>query len=103
EQAVLSLLTLPDRPDGIFVASDRLSMGCLAALKEHNTSNDLIVAGFSNSEFAELLKPSISVVRQPAFEMGRVAAEMLISIIESKHPVEKFENVKLDTTFFINE
>jgi len=103
EQAVLSLLSLAEQPDGIFVASDRLSMGCLATLKEHATGNGLRIAGFNNSEFAELLKPSISVVRQPAFEMGRLAAEKLIDVIESKNPVEHFENVQLDTTFFINE
>lgn len=102
EQAVISLLNLPDKPDAIFVASDRLSMGCLSALKKHGAEN-LLVAGFSNSDVVELFNPSLSCVRQPAFEMGRIATEMLISLIEAKYPVEEFETRILDTTFSPNE
>jgi LacI family transcriptional regulator len=103
ENAVKALLSLPEKPDAIFVASDRLSMGCLAALKKYNPNNDLIIAGFSNSDVVNLLKPSLSCIKQPAFEMGRIATEMLIDLIESKYPVEKFETKILDTTFYVNE
>jgi LacI family transcriptional regulator len=103
EQAVKAILNLPEKPDAIFVASDRLSMACLSALKKYNPENDIIVAGFSNSDVVNLLKPSLTCVRQPAFEMGRIATEMLISLIESKHAVEKFETKILDTTLYINE
>jgi LacI family transcriptional regulator len=103
DSAVKALLELPIKPDAIFVASDRLSIGCLEALKKYNTAGDIIVAGFSNSDVVNLLKPSLSYVRQPAFEMGRIATEMLISLIESKYPVEEFETRILDTTFHVNE
>jgi LacI family transcriptional regulator len=99
EQAMISLLSLPDKPDAIFVASDRLSMSCLAALKKHDSGN-ILVAGFSNSDVVELFSPSLSCVRQPAFEMGRIATEMLISLIEAKYPVEEFETKILENTFF---
>jgi LacI family transcriptional regulator len=102
ENVVKELLAVENRPDAIFVASDRLSTGCLAALKKYNKGADLVIAGFCNSDVVDLLKPSLSSVRQPAFEMGRKAAEMLISIIESKYPVEDFETVILDTTFHEN-
>ncbi len=102
EDAVKYFLNMPDKPDAIFVASDRLSTGCLAALKKYNIKNDILIAGFSNSDVVELLTPSLSAVRQPAFEMGRKAAEMLISLIESKYPVEEFETAILDTTFHEN-
>src|ERR1700712_1621149 len=36
EVAVNRLLTLPDKPEAIFVAGDRLSTGCLISLKQHN-------------------------------------------------------------------
>ena len=38
-----------------------------------------------------------------AFEMGRIATEMLISLIESKYPIEEFETRILDTTLHISE
>ena len=103
EQAVKAILNLPEKPDAIFVASDRLSMACLSALKKYNPSDDIIVAGFSNSDVVNLLKPSLTCVRQPAFEMGRIATEMLINLIESKRTTENFETKILDTTLYINE
>lgn len=103
ELAIKDLLNRKDKPDGIFVASDRLSIGCLTAIKKHSNGDSPIIAGFSNSDVVDLLKPSISSVKQPAFEMGRKAAEMLINIIESKYPIETFETFVLDTTFYVNK
>lgn len=103
ESAIKDLLDREDKPDGIFVASDRLSIGCLTAIKKYSKGNHPIISGFSNSDVVDLLKPSISSVRQPAFEMGRKAAELLISIIESKYPIEEFETFVLDTSFQRNE
>ncbi|KHJ39322.1 catabolite control protein A [Pedobacter glucosidilyticus] len=91
-----------DPPDAIFVASDRLSTGCLSTLKKYAHNSDILIAGFSNSELVELLNPSLSYIRQPAFDMGKKAAEMLISIIESKYPIEEFESIMLDTTLHPN-
>jgi LacI family transcriptional regulator len=56
--------------------------------------------GFSNLDLTDLLTPSLSVVRQPASEMGRIAAELLIKTIESKRAVTTFEEVILPTELF---
>jgi LacI family transcriptional regulator len=45
-----------------------------------------------------LFSPTITAVRQPAFEMGKKAAELLIQQIESKYPVEDFETIVLPTS-----
>ncbi|SKB58474.1 transcriptional regulator, LacI family [Parapedobacter luteus] len=98
EEAVRYFLSLPERPDAVFVASDRLSMGCLSAYnKLAPKSEHPAVAGFSNSDVLDLLQPNFTCVRQPAFEMGRMAMEMLIQLIESRYPVYDFENVVLQT------
>jgi LacI family transcriptional regulator len=39
-------------------------------------------------------------VQQPAAEMGRIAAELLIKMIESKKPTTQFEHVILPTELF---
>jgi len=97
ENAVQYFINLPEKPDAIFVASDRLSMGCLSAYnklapKEMHPA----VAGFSNSDVLDLLQPGFTCVRQPAFKMGQLAMEMLIQLIESRYPVYDFESVVLD-------
>ncbi len=104
EEAVKKILSFPKGVDAIFVSSDRLSIGCLTALKKfHSGPNYIPVAGFSNSDVVELLKPSLSYVRQPAFEMGRIATELLINLIEAKYPVTEFETRVLDTELFVND
>ena len=51
----------------------------------------------------ELFNPPLSVVRQPALEIGQVATELLISMIESKRPVTEFETRILKTELIIRE
>ncbi len=98
DDAIAYFLKLAERPDAIFVASDRLSMGCLSAYNRlAPTAEHPAVAGFSNSEVLDLLQPGFTCVRQPAFEMGRVAMDMLIQLIESRYPVYDFKQVVLDT------
>lgn len=98
EDAIKYFISMDEKPDAIFVASDRLSIGCLTALKKlspHQTHP--AVTGFSNSDILDLLQPGFSCVRQPAFEMGRIAMNMLVQLIESKYPVTEFESIVLDT------
>lgn len=103
ENAVKTFLSMPEKPNAVFVASDRLSIGCLKALKKFGAdANQIAMAGFSNSDVVELLKHPISHVRQPAFEMGQIAIEMLIKLIESKYPVTEFETRVLDAQIFRN-
>ncbi len=98
EDAVRYFLSLDEKPHAIFVASDRLSMGCLSAYNKLAPKGEHpVVAGFSNSEVLDLIQPGFLCVRQPAFEMGRTAMEMLIQLIESRYPVYDFENIVLDT------
>lgn len=39
----------------------------------------------------------MNVVRQPAVEMGKIATELLIKMIESNYPIEEFETITLQT------
>jgi len=98
DAAVQYFLSMEEKPDAIFVASDRLSIGCLTAIKKYADSNyHPAIAGFSNSDVLDLFSTDFSSIRQPAFEMGRVAAEKLIQLIESKYPVYEHESIVLDT------
>lgn len=97
EDAVKDLLA-NDKPDAIFISSDRISISCIRALKNLNFDpNEIAIAGFSNSDVVDLLQPSISYVKQKSFEMGQVAVEMLLRLIESKYPITEFETRVLDT------
>lgn len=98
ENAVKYFLAMDENPDAIFIASDRLSLGCITALNLlSDKDNRPSLAGFSNSDVLNLLQTDFSCIRQPAFEMGRVATDMLIQLIESKNKVSDFESIELDT------
>ncbi len=103
EIAVNEIVSLPDRPDSIFVAGDRLTTGCMIALKNCGLKipTDIAITGFTNSDVAGLFDPSLTTVRQPAFKIGQIATEMLIQLIESKRPVTDFETKMLETELFI--
>lgn len=97
EEAVDQLLQLPQRPDAILATSDKLTTGCLRVLKARKVKvpDEVGLVGFSNADFTELLDPSLTIIKQPAFEMGELATNLLLQLIESKRPVEQFEVKKL--------
>jgi LacI family transcriptional regulator len=103
ETAIRELLDLDVQPDAIFVAGDRLTMCCMHVLKGMNIlkPTGIQIAGFSNSDVLDLFNPSLTSVFQPAFEMGQVATEKLLELIEAKYPVTEFERKILNTSLFI--
>lgn len=104
-QALTELLQLPDKPDAIFTASDRLSTTTLSLLRKMQIliPQQMGLVGFTNSISADIFNPSLTAVVQPALEMGRLATEMLIQLIESKRPVTTFEKRILETELKIRD
>jgi LacI family transcriptional regulator len=78
-------------------------MCCMHVLKSLNVRGPIgiKIAGFSNSDVLDLFNPSLTSVFQPAFEMGKLATEKLLELIEAKYPVTEFETKVLDTRLFI--
>ncbi|HEX7847992.1 MAG TPA: LacI family DNA-binding transcriptional regulator [Chitinophagaceae bacterium] len=103
EEAVNELLQNPQRPDAILATSDKLTTGCLRVLKAKNINvpAEMGLVGFSNTDLTELLDPPLTVIKQPAFEMGEIATSLLLDLIESKRPVTEFEIKKLDAELIV--
>ncbi len=103
EDALQSLFKLKAKPDAFFTAGDRLTIMCFKLLKKMNNKKDFGFTGFTNTQLGDVVSPSLTVVRQPAFEIGQTAIEFLIQMIESKRPVTEFENKVLETELVIRE
>jgi LacI family transcriptional regulator len=105
EDAINKLFTQRNKPDAIFATSDKLTTGCLKTLKRRGLKvpDDVSVVGFSNTDIAELIDPPLTVVRQPAIEMGKAAIELLLQLIESKRPIKEFEKRILTPELQIRE
>ena len=93
------LIYRQDMPDAFFCANDPVAMGVMKTLKDHNyrIPEDIGVMGFTNTQMAELVTPQLCSVKQPTYDMGKAAAELLLDQIEKEDlsPVTKVFNGKL--------
>jgi LacI family transcriptional regulator len=78
-----SLLDLADPPTAIFAGSDQQALGVYEAARQHGlrVPQDLSVVGFDDLPISQWSSPPLTTVRQPLAEMGRVAAEMLGTLV----------------------
>jgi LacI family transcriptional regulator len=84
-QAARQLLSATDRPTALFCFNDRMAMGAYHAAAELGLRipQDLSVVGFDNQELiADGLRPGLTTVALPHYEMGAWAVEALIAQIE---------------------
>ena len=72
---------LASEPTAVFCANDLLALGLLRGLAERDVAvpGDLAVMGYDDVEFAYALHTPLSTIRQPKFEMGREAAQILMT------------------------
>ncbi len=76
-------LVANNRIDAVFSSSDYSALGALKKLKKMNPglSGQILISGFANEPFAELIDPSLTSVEQNAFEMGNQVAHAIIRSI----------------------
>lgn len=80
QAVVAELLKNYGRPDGIIVTVEKLIAPVYLACNQAGLSvpADVKIVGFSNLPTAPILQPSLTTVTQPAFEMGKTAAAILL-------------------------
>lgn len=105
ETAIRELLDMGNPPDAIITASDRITINTISILKKFgiHIPDQMAIAGFSNFSSPEIIEPALTTIKQPAFEMGKKAIELLIHLIESKRPVSRFEKIVLPTELQIRK
>lgn len=86
-QAAGRLLAHSDPPTAIFAAGFTLAVGLLRALREANLRypEDVAIAVFDDPHWSEALRPRLTAIRQPMYEMGRAAVELLLKRMEEPH------------------
>lgn len=70
----------------ICCANDLMAIGAIQALREKKFKipEDISIVGFDDIETAKLIDPSLTTIRQPAYEMGAKASEILINSLQNK-------------------
>lgn len=72
--------------DAIFCGNDLIAIGAMKELKEKGyiIPNDIGVMGFDDIYLAGLVEPSLTTIRQPNYNMGYKAMELLLDNINNK-------------------
>jgi LacI family transcriptional regulator len=83
------LMHLAKRPDAIVCASDRIAIGAIQWLHQHNfrVPEDIAVTGFDNITESAFTAPSLTTVHVHKQLMGELAAERAIKRIQNEHEV----------------
>lgn len=99
QDAIKRLLALPQPPDAVFCGNDTSALAMMVYLKKIGIKipQDFGLIGFSDEPFSEVVTPSISTLKQPSFEMGVKAAELLIQEIESKNRLAEHLTITMPT------
>jgi LacI family transcriptional regulator len=81
-----ALLALDERPTAVVAASDLMALAALQAIRDAGLQpgRDVAVVGFDDLEAAALAHPPLTTIRQDRQELGTLAAERAIELIE--HP-----------------
>lgn len=89
-----------DRPvTGIIAVNDMTAAGVIRGLHGLGLSvpQDVSVAGFDNIDLSSMISPALTTIDQPGFETGKLAADMIIDLIEEK----EIKNIKLKPKLII--
>ncbi len=103
EMTIRKILESDNRPDAIFISAERLNITCIKVIKEMGLRipEDIALAGFSDNPITPYLAPALTAVKQPTFNVGQKAAELIIELIENNNTTRQYRTIQLDTALDI--
>ncbi|MBM7783424.1 LacI family DNA-binding transcriptional regulator [Tenggerimyces flavus] len=80
QAAMRTLLALDERPDAVFCANDLSAIGAIDVLRAAGLTvpDDIALVGFDDIDAATMVMPALTTVRNPAYEIGSNAGELLL-------------------------
>ncbi|WP_257211917.1 LacI family DNA-binding transcriptional regulator [Mesotoga sp. H07.pep.5.3] len=86
-----------------YCANDETAIGALKAINEYGlrVPEDISLVGFDDIELSSYITPKLTTVRRPMYQLGSLAAHMLISLIFGKY--DEVSNINLDVTLVVRD
>lgn len=83
-------LQLPEPPTAIFAANDEMAIGAIHAIQDSglNVPGDIEVIGHDNIRLVEMVRPRLTSVVQPMYDIGAVAMRLLTKYMNNEHVEE---------------
>ena len=96
-----AMLDGPYPPTAIFASNDVMAMGVMDAVRNRGLRipDDISVVGFDNIPQSAMVYPALTTVQQPLEQMGRVATQMLLAILNN--PKKTINRIELPTELII--
>ena len=95
--AGLALAELPaqKRPTAVIATSEFSAYGLIEGVSRHGISvpDQLSVVGYDNTAFAEVFRPALTVIAQPIEEMGELAVDFILRMINNAEQDEQLPPV----------
>ncbi len=89
-EAVDTFLQLDEKPTAIFASTDEMALGVIhgAQDKGYQIPDDLEVIGFDNTRLATMVRPMLSTVVQPIYDIGAVSMRLLTKYMNKEDVAE---------------
>jgi len=91
--ATLALLDLPGdrRPTAIATMMDLIAIGVMGAIERRGlrVGRDVAVTGFDDTPVLRYLRPGLTTLRQPVWEVGQRVVQLLVSLLRGENPAEQ--------------
>ena len=103
ERLTPDVLSMENRPDAFFAINDDTAIGIMYTAKRMGlrVPEDISVCGFTNGQRAVACDPMLTTVEQNGYKVGQQAADILISKVEGRIPVDKVEKRVVRTKLII--
>ncbi len=85
-EAYDKLSELAEMPTAVFVATDEMALGVIHGAQDSgkNIPNDIEVIGFDNTRLATMVRPQLTTVVQPTYDIGAVAMRLLTKLMNKE-------------------
>ena len=102
-EATQALLADDPRPTAIFAANDLMAIGAIAAVQDAglDVPGDVSVVGFDGIALGSYVRPALTTVAIPTYELGAAAMRMLLELVERKQDPEQGPEPPEDRTVWL--
>ncbi len=82
------LLNITPRPTAIFTANDMTAFGAMSALQKAGVRipEDIAIVGFDDVSSARYITPSLTTIRVPIYELGRLGVQRVLDVVHGRQP-----------------
>jgi LacI family transcriptional regulator len=99
------VITMKQRPDGVFVTNDFFAAIFLQTLKEGGLRipEDISIVGFNNDAISKVIQPKLTTINYPGEEMGEQAARCLLDHLSGISSAKSTDTIIIRSELIIRE